>query len=704
MDTRPTGLIFQTMEGGFCKISDFNGADQTLVIPREKDGCTVKEIGIGAFLRKGCLKTVVLPDTVEKIDDMAFYECRALEEIVLPDGVTEIGYEAFGLCESLRICLGKNVREVKSCALRGVRSIAVAEGNPYFCADGGNLYSKDGKTLLQYTPKEDETVFSVPEGVETLGNGAFIGCERLSEIRLPESLRTIGWSVFEGCKGLRRMTLPDGLVHLGGGAFTDCDSLTEISVGIGLKTIGESVFQGCYSLQRLRYGGNAAAWRAISFTEDWADDAPCLRIETSESVPQSADGTPSALLDYAVNTEGKSCTVIGIGLCTDTRLVFPSEIDGFAVTAIGKSEPPDNGFSENYVYFEGSFAGRRDIESVFIPEGVTAVGDCAFRNCSSLKSVWISGSVRYIGASAFEGCRSLESVFLEDGVETVGWNAFFGCISLAEIRIPDSVTKIHTGAFAGGIAAITASPEHPLYQTADGNLYSRDGKTLLQYAAGKRDTAFRCPKAVTAIGQGAFRDATALTDAVLGENVKTIGDEAFRGCKSLSFIHIPDGVAEIGNEAFSGCASLFRPRFGKGVREIGAYAFAHCAALRTAPLSEGVSCIRRGAFFGCASLRKAYVPDSVTEIADHAFAECASLREISLPAGLTWIGEEAFLRCGSLRTVVFRGTVAQWSALSAGRISAVRSVVCTDGTVSKNIAEQPYDKLGTGGSQADLSR
>lgn len=659
MKLHSNGLTYYVLPGASCEIEKYDGAETSVVIPQILDGYTVKKIGY-----------------------LAFYKRADLTEVVIPDSVTAIDYEAFRGCKALRVRLGSGVKEIKSGALVGVRYIEVSENNPHFFAADGNLYSKDGATLLQYTAKETESVFTVPDGITTIGVAAFADCAELSEINFPKTLQTVRWSAFEGCTGLKSLSFPDGTEYLDGGAFTNCSELTEVSVGCGLKAIGEMAFEGCSSMKKLRYNGASADWRSVSLGEDWADGAKSMRIETKDNADLNKDENPSLFLEYTVNKDGKTCTVSGIGLCKDRKLCFPAEIDGFAVTEIGISEPWDNGFSENMIFFEGSFEGRRDIESVFIPDGVTVIGGNAFKDCTSLQSVWISGSVKMISASAFEGCTALESVFLADGVEQIGEKAFFGCTALKEIVLPDSVSAVYTGAFAGGVAKIAVSEKNPSFVTVDDILYSKDGKTLLQYAAGKRDSAFTCPEAVTEINALAFQSCDALTDIVLGENVTVIGSQAFSDCKNLSFIRIPDSVSKIEDGAFSGCVSLSRPYFGNGLREIEAFAFDGCSDLRQSPLCDGVTEIKFGMFRGCASLRKIFVPDTVTWIADFAFKDCTALREVSLPETLEYLDEGAFRGCNCLKELYFRGTVKQCKDLFRREsLINVRTVVCADGEI-----------------------
>lgn len=68
-------------------------------------------------------------------------------------------------------------------------------------------------------------------------------------------------------------------------------------------------------------------------------------------------------------------------------------------------------------------------EEITISDGITKIGDCVFRNYSSLKKVVIPNSVTYIGTSAFEDCHSLENIIIPKNTNILG-NAFGNCKSL----------------------------------------------------------------------------------------------------------------------------------------------------------------------------------------------------------------------------------------------------------------------------------
>ena len=119
--------------------------------------------------------------------------------------------------------------------------------------------------------------------------------------------------------------------------------------------------------------------------------------------------------------------------------------DNGVLTISGKGEMYD------YSYYNGERApwDSEKVKQIIIGDGVTTIGENAFRGCSALTSVTIPNSVTTIGKSAFEGCRTLTSVTIPNSVTTIGEDAFFYCRELTSVTIPNSVTEIGNGAFTG---------------------------------------------------------------------------------------------------------------------------------------------------------------------------------------------------------------------------------------------------------------
>ena len=60
---------------------------------------------------------------------------------------------------------------------------------------------------------------SLSEGIETIGNEAFAGCENLSEVVIPESVTSIGDAAFRSTNLSKVTLLPEMLVSIGADAF-----------------------------------------------------------------------------------------------------------------------------------------------------------------------------------------------------------------------------------------------------------------------------------------------------------------------------------------------------------------------------------------------------------------------------------------------------------------------------------------------------
>ena len=200
----------------------------------------------------------------------------------------------------------------------------------------------------------------------------------------------------------------------------------------------------------------------------------------------------------------------------------------------------------------------RSNKSYQIPDSVTSIGGSAFSGCSSLASIDIPDGVTSIGDSAFSGCSSLTSINIPNGVTKIGYSAFSGCSSLTSMVIPDSVTSIGDSPFekCSKLNSISVGKNNGYYKSIDGNLYTIDGKTIIQYAPGKATTKFEIPNSVEKIGRSAFCGSSHLVSVVIPDSVTIIGEHAFSNCSNLISVVIPDSVTWVESYAFTNCVNL----------------------------------------------------------------------------------------------------------------------------------------------------
>ena len=238
---------------------------------------------------------VNLPETLKEIGSHCFYGCDKLNEITLPASLE-------GLEEETQV-FGSNP---------ALTAFSVAEGNQYYKAVDGVLFTADGKTLLYYPDGRDITEYSIPEGTEKLheasfggryletlnipstlekageGFAAFAGLPNLQEINVspdnhtfrslngvlytsdtlmcypnakegtalkaedfPAGLKRIEDNAFSGNICLETVELPEGLEYLGSKSFLGAGSLKTVMVPASVTEIGYFTFTACSKLERV---------------------------------------------------------------------------------------------------------------------------------------------------------------------------------------------------------------------------------------------------------------------------------------------------------------------------------------------------------------------------------------------------------------------------------------------------------------------
>lgn len=444
-------------------------------------------------------------------------------------------------------------------------------------------------------------------------------------------------------------------------------------------------------------------------------------------------------LEYSANGNGE-CTIVGLGTCMDEDIFIPASIDGYTVTRIGywvmktgRGEQIKNVVIPNTVtYIEPyAFGDCYLMERIYIPSSVTNIGEFAFAYCYSLESIDVDpdnqmyksidgnlytkdgtvliqyaagkreksfdmpDEVLTVCPGAFSHCYFMENIVLSENLKHIGSEAFAYCDSLKSIDIPASVEIIDLRAFVGSwsLENIEVDKNNENYMSIDGNLYSKDGKILMQYATGKTEKNFTIPDGVETIADCAFLYANSLTEVTIPDSVVHIGHLAFHNCLNLTNVYISDSVEFIGESAFSACwwlesievdvnnqkyksidGNLYTKdgtvliQYGtakkdksfvipNGVVRIANEAFMGNEHLVSVTIPNSVCDIGWYAFEGCTSLTNIVLPDSLTEIKDGVFARCESLTSINIPHSVTSIGWDAFYGCKSLQTIVIPNSV-----------------------------------------------
>lgn len=213
---------------------------------------TVEFIGGGAFDNTNLQGEVILPPKMKYLGGGAFYGCTRLTGTIhIPDGLTEVN--AFAAPNMTGdVIIPQGVKRVNGIGGK-TTSIYFPEGVEYIgnisesghdsfggwtIAANGPLRYIRGDMHLPSTVREIEqgafaggafSHINLPEGLETIENATFLGCQYLTDtLTIPASVTRIKYRAFEGCENLSAIILPEKLEMIHSTALNGCWSLDYI--------------------------------------------------------------------------------------------------------------------------------------------------------------------------------------------------------------------------------------------------------------------------------------------------------------------------------------------------------------------------------------------------------------------------------------------------------------------------------------------
>lgn len=514
----------------------------------------------------------------------------------------------------------------------------------------------------------------------------------------------------------------------------------------------------------------------------WEQDGDMIKMYCSDCKQLVAEKKASKGLYYQLNSDAQSYSVLSIYDCKDTEIVIPLTHEGLPVTRIVELAPKSeyDYFKQTYVY-EKSYVKR-----IYLSPNIEYVG--RIYQCDKLEYIYFSKNVKEIKFNNLKGNLDWSKMLIEissqneyyelkngvvygndgkdlilclpisqkksftipSGVTTVTYRAFRGCESLENIKIPASVTNVEHEVFdyctslkkivigsgvesfnsfsfldCSSLENIEINSNNHNYTSIDGNAYSKDHKTMMRYAPGKKNESFTVPSGVETIGRICFVGSENLSTVVISEGVKTINALAFDGCESIKEIFLPGSIEKIeksafddthiervnipsfkdwfeielefpeksasplgggGNlcingqalpqsfcfdrsiaskvpeSAFEGCGAITQLVV-SNVSSIGQSAFSYCESLKSVKI-VGVPHIGGHAFAVCESLTDVKFDDSVKSIGSYGFSFCTSLKTFEFPVNVEKISDSVLRNCTSLKRVIIYPSVKQIEELA----------------------------------------
>ncbi len=394
-----------------------------LVIPDKIGGAPVCEILGAAFTGCSNVTEIVIPASVEKIDDYyhprLFLPCRSLERI------------------------------------------SVSSENREYCSVDGLLFERDPMYLLAYPQRSKSAIPSQTTGIS---QRAFAGNENIEKVGVPLSVQYIGSYAFDDCRRLREVSFPSNLPDLSSeGVFGGCDSLCAVKVPRGATCDedfrSEKVFRGSAFLKQEKTWSDPSTSLLWTYLQ-YGDFASVVRVECPKGaacparivVPETLGGLPVCWIE--------SWAMVMSSLDQASAIVLPASVVSFSRDAVGGSiaEIVVDARNEKYRSADGMLLDKTGRRLLFVPpqrpfsvpEGVSEIDGGVF-GCwgrEGVQMLAIPEGVEKIGGGVFNGWSKLEKLVLPSSLKEIGQWSFRGCTRLKEIVVPKGVkAHVHSAAF-----------------------------------------------------------------------------------------------------------------------------------------------------------------------------------------------------------------------------------------------------------------
>lgn len=665
---------------------------KTLILPT-----SLEVIGERAFSYAGISGTLILPDSLKRLDEACFIGCKDITTIEfraksMPDsGVRQYLFNEIYQNNVIgggyvKLIIGNNVERIPACMFQSLYQYFLSFEKKSRCTEIG-AYS------FSYTNPGVCGSIDLPSSIRTIGTSAFKNCSKLTGLTFAEGddarLISIGDNAFDCTNLTGNLHLPSSVESIGKEAFNNCSKLSgTLVLPDSLKYLGTHAFCNCSGISSIDYKAVAMPDDGVAydpFSNMVAANNDTLSFRIAKTVERIPKLLCNSLYRYTLSFEnGSRCREIGSSsfACSGGKgivgnLSFP---DGLRI--IGKK----------------AFENNKELQSVSFSKGLEQIGAKAFSGCMSMKAdLNFPVSLTDIGNAAFEQCKAIDSkIVLPASLTNIGKGAFTGCVNIRTIdfnciNLPDFE---HDNRIFSAVGDSTSGIVMHI---------GKDVKCIPGYLMisnpNVNDVDFEEGSICKAIGDYAFSAASDQSKAQgfalhgvleLPVSIRTIGKHAFSNHKKLTSINLHSSIERIGEEAFSGCENVVKLYFGpaectfehendpqsSSFKDMG-----KATAGLQLTIGREVTKIEPYQFCKTNLSSLTFEKGSVCrDIADEAFNITSLKGDLALPAGLQSLGVKAFYRT-SLSSVdipesisrIGRDAFSQCKQLASVRYNAVEA-------------------------------
>lgn len=425
------------------------------------------KFGLGVFQNCGNLTTVTMPEDdvefgrgcfaycanlanidlsyVEIIPEECFYSCASLLRVNLNNCI-EIGNYAFSDCS-----------KVISVIMPKVEKIGEGAFSRYSTFGGAPIF----------------TEVTLPETLTQVGDGAFLGCEKLSTITIPESVKSLGDYTFAYCVELDNVVLPSTIEKIGEYAFAGCEWLENINLEY-IKEFSDYAFTSCVLLENVDLSsvetiGEAAfadtaitsnlVMNNLTIVKDYAFQSAKFAKLVAPNLAEigfAAFNNCSELTEFAFSDKLTKVDSLAFNGCENLESFYTSD---------GKKSGEINNYAKLidgvlYIYLTN---GKLQLQSV--PANM------------DVANFYVADGTARVDTHAGNANKHVQRVVLPDGLEVIGNYAFYGY---------DNLKVVEFNSYVAPSLECTYNPDAVLEETDPGydiihNQYELFGLELYYY-------------------------------------------------------------------------------------------------------------------------------------------------------------------------------------------------------------------------------
>jgi len=389
----------------------------------------------------------------------------------------------------------------------------------------------------------------------------------------------IGANAFANAE-IRSVIIPDSVISIEASAFF-ASTVQSVSIGKGVTSIAANAFGNTNKLIAITVDKDNRFYSSLSGVLYNKAKTATVVIPTNV-VNVIIPGTmktvggfsnlpvlETVMLEYGVTTISANAfsgcpNLRDVSIPASVTSIGANFINGSAVTRI----VVPHGIT---TIAANVFNNCASLETVILPESVTTISSNAFLGCTSLKYMQLPSNLRSMSGSSGLSVSVIETLVLHADMSTftnasvnsaaIKYLAFgklptavtiLGGANLEQVTILNGATLVNIQNFSKNwtnLKVYSVSSDSPLFSVVDGVLFSKDGKTLISFPAGKDVETYVVPEGVTHVSKSAFINNKHLKTVVMPSTLAEVGDEAFFGSQSLGSIVFTGTSVKLGTNS-----------------------------------------------------------------------------------------------------------------------------------------------------------